>query len=81
MKLEPEAAKGKLDFCDSDGNDVIPVHRHTSGDAPASANPGQVTGTGVLEVETINLKMPVSYGATQSSLKVSAGWVPPSGLK
>ena len=34
-----------------------------------------VTGIGILEIPSIELKMPVSYGASETSLKVSAGWV------
>lgn len=59
-----------------DSTDAIPVYRETSRDVPASTGPGQVPGIGVLEIEAIGLKMPVSYGATESSLKVSVGWIP-----
>lgn len=53
---------------------VLPVSEEEAAQDQAGAQ--QITGMGILEIEKIDLKMPVSYGAGDKQLKVSAGWIP-----
>lgn len=49
----------------------------TEPEAPAAVEPPQeITGIGILTIGRINLKMPVTAGATTAQLDVAAGWIP-----
>ena len=78
-----------VDYYDTpdDGGDVITLFwenpdASTDSEAATPAVSDQpestevITGIGVLTIEKIDLKMPVSDGISEAQLKVSAGWVP-----
>lgn len=81
ITLDKSVDKGKVDFYDQpDEVDVIPISftvvndEESIGSSDSTGN--QISGLGVLEIPAIDLKMPVAYGAGESQLKVSAGWIP-----
>lgn len=39
-------------------------------------NSNRMEALGILEIDAIDLKLPISYGASQNSLKISPGWIP-----
>lgn len=39
-------------------------------------NSNRIEALGILEIDAIGLKLPISYGASENSLKVSPGWIP-----
>lgn len=53
-----------------------PPETTTEQEAPAVEPPQEITGIGILTIERINLKMPVTEGATAAQLDVAAGWIP-----
>lgn len=42
----------------------------------ATEQPQEITGIGILTIECVNLKMPVTAGASAAQLDVAAGWIP-----
>lgn len=51
------------------------VEMETETFEPSQSNPSEVAGIGVLTIEKIDAKLPVTAGVTDAQLKVSEGWV------
>ena len=61
---------------DSDGMITPTPLMETPASVSQPEEPEVITGIGVLTIEKINLKLPVSAGVSEAQLKISVGWVP-----
>lgn len=73
--LDERFASGEVDYYDDDGNGSLETDSAGSSDTPLS-EPAEVMGIGILTIECIDLKLPVTDGVSAAQLKVAAGWVP-----
>ena len=82
LRLDESIQTETLDFYQQpEENDVVTVEmnavQHSEfKEAAEKTSQGEVSGIGVLKIDKIDLKMPVTYGAGSHQLKVAAGWVP-----
>lgn len=79
MEVDQPIQDRAVDFYDAPAQgDPVPVEMppESLGNDDAGEPSRTVTGIGILEIPSIDLKMPVSYGASETTLKISAGWVP-----
>lgn len=80
--MDIPAAPVEVDYYDGDGTetDVIPLPpvsvsaENTADTVPIET--GVANGIGILTIERIDAKLPVTDGATSEQLKIAEGWVP-----
>lgn len=72
-------------FYDSeDKDDVLLLPYHGEAGSPVTVPVPQtnhdtnIEALGILQIDAIDLKLPVSYGVSERSLKISPGWIPQS---
>lgn len=73
--LAEDFAGADVDFYDTPDT-AVPMPEDTSAANSAPAVSAEVTGIGILSIESIDLTMPVTDGVSKAQLKVAAGWVP-----
>lgn len=78
----PEPALQKLpDYYDAEGSDVFVLSPSTSEKSPEPiptpepVDTGIVDGIGILTIEKIDAKLPVTAGVSKAQLKIAEGWV------
>lgn len=73
--LAEDFAGADVDFYDTPDT-AAPAPEEPGADSTPPAESAEVTGIGVLTIESIDLTMPVTDGVSKAQLKVAAGWVP-----
>lgn len=80
--MDISAAPLEVDFYDGDSTepDVIPLPVASvsteNAAEPVPIETGVANGIGVLTIERIDAKLPITDGATSEQLKIAEGWVP-----
>ena len=79
VKLPKQAGKPLPDYDEPEDVDVFPLTSQIAApEEPAPEQetaPEEITGIGILTIDRIGARLPVSAGVTQEQLKVSEGWV------